>query len=278
MSYDEPVSALLLIPWFRWEPIIVELRGREVTVYPFQITVAIAIVVVISAAVLFARRHQRSVELTLDFALHVLLLAFPVSYLLNGLLYEPDTFLYVLRNPSEALEHRLGWTMYGGIIGGIIGAWIWKWRRKASMLEIGDAFAYAGPFGWCIARIGCFGVHDHPGRVGHFALAVADYRVGPPPYLPRHDLGLYDAIVLAAIAATFFFLSRSPRKPGFYVAMLALLYAPCRFLLDFLRAPSAEGGDIRYAGLTPAQYISIVLFVAGVVIMRRVRASETDPT
>lgn len=272
------MSTLLLIPWFRWEPIIVELGRRERTVYPFQIMVAIAIIVAIAVAVRFARRNQRSVELTLDFALHVLAFAFPISYLLNGILYKPDTFLHVLRNPSQALDHNLGWTMYGGIIGGIIGAWVWKWRRKASILEIGDAFAYAGPFGWCIARVGCFGVHDHPGKVSDFVLAVADYQTGSLPYLPRHDLGLYDAILLAAIAATFLVLSRHPRKPGFYFAMLALLHAPARFFLDFLRAPLAEGGDIRYAGLTASQYISIGFFITGVLIMRRARACETAPT
>lgn len=274
------MNAALLISWFRWESFVVRLPffDTELLVHPFELAVMVAIVVTLSVAVLFARAHQRSVERTLDFAVHVLLLAFPVSYLLNGILYEPETFYYVLRNPSEALEHRFGWTMYGGIIGGIVGAWVWKWRRKASMLEIGDAFAFAGPFGWSIARIGCFGVHDHPGRVSHFALAVADYRTGDPPYFPRHDLGLYDAILLAAIAVIFLCLSRTARKPGFYVATLALLYAPCRFLLDFLRASPADGGDLRYAGLTPSQYISIGLVVAGILVMRHSRASPSEPT
>lgn len=268
------MSVSLLIPWFRWEPIIVELGAREVTVFPFQIMAGIALVVVIAVAVLFTAKHERSVEVTLDFAVHILLLAFPVSYMLNGILYEPDTFLHVLQNPSEAFSQRLGWTMYGGILGGILGAWVWKWRRKGSIVEAADAFAFAGPFGWCIARMGCFVVHDHPGRTSEFLLAVADYRVGDPPYLPRHDLGLYDAMLLAAIAAVFMLLSRSPRKPGFYLGLLPLLYAPVRFLLDFLRAPASEGGDIRYAGLTPSQYISIGLIVAGVVVMRKVRESS----
>lgn len=272
------MSALLLIPWFRWEAIVVQLGGRQVTVFPFQIMTGIAILVVLAVAVLFARRHQRSIEMTLDFAVHILLLAFPVSYLLNGILYEPDTFFEVLRNPSQALSQRLGWTMYGGIIGGIIGAWVWKWRRRRSILETADAFAFAGPFGWCIARVGCFVVHDHPGRVSDFVLAVADYQVGDPPYLPRHDLGLYDAILLAVIAALFLASSRTPRKPGFYVGALALAYAPARFLLDFLRAPLSEGGDIRYAGLTPSQCISMALVIAGIAVMRQVRASAAEPT
>lgn len=272
------MNGLLLIPWFRWEPLGLEVGSRELTVYPFQLFVAAAVAVVLVVAVWFARKHERSVERTLDLAVHVLVLAFPVSYVLNGLLYEPETVAYVLRHPAEVFQQRLGWTMYGGILGGILGAWLWKWRRHASILETGDAFAFAGPFGWCLARIGCFGVHDHPGRVSHFPLAVADYRVGPPPYLPRHDLGLYDAILLATIALVFLLLSRKPRKPGYYVGLLALLYAPARFLLDFLRAPAAEGGDLRYVGLTPSQYISVAFVVAGAIVMHRSNKSFARAT
>jgi phosphatidylglycerol:prolipoprotein diacylglycerol transferase len=43
------------------------------------------------------------------------------------------------------------------------------------------------------------------------------------------------------------------------LAYVALLYAPLRFGLDFLRAD-----DVRYAGLTPAQYVMIGLFAAGI--------------
>jgi phosphatidylglycerol:prolipoprotein diacylglycerol transferase len=114
-------------------------------------------------------------------------------------------------------------------------------------------------------------VHDHPGRVSDFALAVADYQVGKPPWPPRHDLGLYEAIALGCISLAFVFLSRSPRKPGYYMGLLGLLYPPTRFLLDFLRAPHAEGGDVRYAGLTPSQYVSVGLFISAVLVAERVK-------
>ncbi|MGB5210340.1 MAG: prolipoprotein diacylglyceryl transferase family protein, partial [Gammaproteobacteria bacterium] len=111
-----------------------------------------------------------------------------------------------------------------------------------------------------------------------FFLAVADFQAGTPPYEPRHDLGLYDVLIMAAIAVIFLILSRKPRKPGLYVGLLPVLYAPCRFLLDFLRAPVSEGGDIRYAGLTPAQYGSVALLVAGVLVLRRVARSHAVPS
>jgi phosphatidylglycerol:prolipoprotein diacylglycerol transferase len=264
------MSAELFIPWFRVSPWVLDV--------PFFAGVVAALAVGYAVALLFAKKHGRPLDLTMSLALYLVVFSFPISYLLNGLLYDPERFFAVISRPSEIPSARLGWSMYGGIAGILVGAWVWKWRHKASILEVGDAFAFVGPFGWAIARVGCFVTHDHPGNKTDFFLAVADFQTGLPPYEPRHDLGLYDVLVMATIALTFLVLSRKPRKPGFYAGLLPVLYAPCRFLLDFLRAPVSEGGDIRYAGLTPAQYGSVLLLVAGVLVLRRVAKSNARPT
>lgn len=268
----------LLIPWFRYESVVIDLGGMDLVLHTFQVTMLMAVGTALLIAIMFAHRHQRSAEQTAQFAVFIMAFAFPLSVLFNGLFYAPHAVVRLLEQPTDLSRFQLGWSMYGGVVGGLIGAWVWKWRSGGSILEIGDAFGFAGPFGWFFGRVGCFLVHDHPGRVSNFALAVADYEVGAPPYLPRHDLGLYDAIVLAALAALFLFLSRSSRKPGFYLALLALLHPPTRFLLDFLRAPAAEGGDVRFMGLTPAQYAAVGLFVVGVMAMRTVRRSPLPPS
>jgi phosphatidylglycerol:prolipoprotein diacylglycerol transferase len=51
--------------------------------------------------------------------------------------------------------------------------------------------------------------------------------------------------------------------------MLALLYAPVRFLLDFLRYV-----DVRYFDFTPGQYGAVALLVVGVLILWRVFAPK----
>lgn len=248
----------------------------QITVQPFAVLVWLALLVGMSTAVLFAKTHDRSVPETLNLALYLVLFSFPISYVLNAAFYLPETFRDLARHPADLFRAQLGWSMFGGIVGAILGAWAWKWRTGGSILRVGDAAAFAGPFGWFFARLGCFITHDHPGRVTTFFLAVEDFRVGAPPYQPRHDLGLYDAIVIAVIAVVFAVLSRKQRPDGFYVALLPLLYTPCRFLLDFLRAPLEEGGDIRYAGLTPGQYAAAGLFVVGALLMRRIRSDAAS--
>ena len=53
------------------------------------------------------------------------------------------------------------------------------------------------------------------------------------------------------------------------MGLLAVLYAPCRFALDFLRASDLSFVDRRYAGLTPAQYVVVALLGLGVWLLVR---------
>jgi phosphatidylglycerol:prolipoprotein diacylglycerol transferase len=272
------VKSFLLIPWFRYHPFDIELGAFELTVYPFDWMMWTGVVVTLVLAFLFANERDLSTRDTATFALFVLLFAFPVSKLFNTAFYSPATLRSLFESPGAVGTLKLGWSMYGGVLGGLIGAWLWKWRTGGSILQVGDAFAFAAPFGWCIGRIGCFLVHDHPGRVSWFPLAVADFQLGAPPWPPRHDLGLYEALALGSISVLFLVLARRPRPAGFYSCCLGLLYTPTRFFLDFLRASHHEGGDIRYAGLTPSQYVSVALLLVTLWVMRSVKANSASPS
>ena len=49
---------------------------------------------------------------------------------------------------------------------------------------------------------------------------------------------------------------------GYQLFSIVMAYLPMRFFWDFLRVPKhMKGGDIRYWGLTPAQYFSVIVFV-----------------
>jgi phosphatidylglycerol:prolipoprotein diacylglycerol transferase len=52
------------------------------------------------------------------------------------------------------------------------------------------------------------------------------------------------------------------------IGLTCVLYAPVRFLLDFLRV-----GDRLYFGFTPGQYFSIALLAVGVVLLVQVYRS-----
>ena len=124
--------------------------------------------------------------------------------------------------------------------------------------------------GWVFGRLGCTLVHDHIGKLSDFALAIRF------PDGARHDLGFYELLytVLVLVPAVIW-LNRLPRRPGTAICLIPLLYAPARFLGDFLRV-SLPGHDPRYAGLTLAQYACIA--VAGLVLALAYRLRRTSAT
>jgi phosphatidylglycerol:prolipoprotein diacylglycerol transferase len=281
------MHASLFIPWFRLEswdiplPFSLPVLGDTLSIQPFGVLVAIGVLTGAWVAGRFARRNDLDPVATGDVVTYAVVTGFIVSYFSNGIFYERETLLEILRKPSLFFSTWLGLSSYGGFFGGILGCFIWSRRRKAPLLPYANAVCFGLPVGWLFGRMGCFVVHDHPGKVTDFPLAVADYRFGSPPYEPRHDLGLYEIICSVAIIALFFWLERRHRRPvGFYCVLLPLSYAPVRFLLDFLRAPPLEGGDVRYVGLTPAQWSSIAMVGIGLAVWQfgvKRRMSSGEP-
>jgi len=125
--------------------------------------------------------------------------------------------------------------------------------------------------------MGCFVVHDHPGAPSDFFLAVADYQVGEPPFVARHDLGLYEVLWAVVAGLVLLKLAQKRRPRGFYFAVITLMYAPVRFCLDFLRATDIGVADTRYAGLTPAQYASLFFFGVSVFLVYRISKFPLAP-
>jgi phosphatidylglycerol:prolipoprotein diacylglycerol transferase len=187
---------------------------------------------------------------------YIVLGGFVGAHLVDRLVYFPDR---TWQDPWSLVRFWDGLSSFGGFLGAIAGAWIFKRRRQdLDFWPYLDSVAFAFPFGWLFGRLGCFLAYDHPGAPTRFLLGQR-YVDG----VIRHNLGLEEAIFTMVLCPVFL-LSRRPRPGGFHVGLLALLYAPFRFALDFLRLV-----DVRYAGLTPGQWGALALLVVGAMILRR---------
>jgi phosphatidylglycerol:prolipoprotein diacylglycerol transferase len=190
----------------------------------------------------------------------ILLGGFIGAHLVDRLIYFPgDTFA----RPISLLRFWEGLSSFGGFIGAVVGQLLFFQRTKIEpRWRYLDAVAWGFPFGWIFGRLGCFLAFDHPGAPTTFFLGQL-YRDG----VVRHNLGLEEALYTVLIAALFWALGRRARRPGgFYLGLLAVVYAPVRFLFDFLRIV-----DVRYGGLTPGQWGAIALIGVGVLIMVRAK-------
>lgn len=274
---------LALIAWFKLEAFYVPLPfvGVSLPIQPFGVLVAIGIVVGSRVADWRARRSGVPGETIRECVALTVPLGLLGGALLNVLWYEPDKAIAIGRavrswfseGPSSPLPYP-GLSSFGGFVcAAAAGIWF-RQRRRVSLLVMADLSCFAFPFGWLFGRTGCFVVHDHPGAVSDFFLAVDDYYGAG---LPRHDLGLYEVLWSALMIPLLLLLGRRARPWGFYTALVTLAYAPMRFGLDFLRASLAEGGDVRYFGLTPAQYAALGMSLVGVAVALRVARGTATP-
>ena len=263
---------VLFIPWFKleaWEiplPGDIPVVGDTLPIQPFGLLVAFGVLLGAKVAEIFAKRKGLAPSWVADLVAHCVISGFLFGYLLNAAFYEPEK----LAEMFDGSCRYFGLSSFGGFIGAIIGLITWRLRRGQPALPYADAVIFALPFGWLFGRTGCFVVHDHPGRVTDFFLAVDSYEFGATPFEPRHDLGFYEVLWSLVAIAILVVVARKDRPRGFYCGLVPLMYTPFRFYLDFLRASPEEGGDARYFGLTPAHYASILVFLIGVAVMVRV--------
>lgn len=265
----------MTLPWFKPEPIrILPLPDVSwlpdgVYLHAFGMMVALAVLVGVLTADRRARREGIHPRVLGELAGFVLIGGFTLGHVLDAIFYHWDV---VVRDPLFVLQLWNGLSSFGGFVGAAVGGLVWAWRRRYPLVVFADPIAYAFPFGWLFGRIGCFLAHDHPGAVSDFPLAVADYRVPEmlPPWQPRHDLGLYEALFTVVVAGLFFALGRRRRRRGFFLALLPLVYAPARFGLDFLRATDTPEADPRILGLTPGHYGALALLLVGLYVSFRV--------
>jgi phosphatidylglycerol:prolipoprotein diacylglycerol transferase len=242
--------SMAVIGWFQ----LPTLSVGPFTIQPFGVLTAAGILVAVQLASRAAFQLGDDPQVIVDFSVTGVVCGLLGAHLVELLAYHPEE----LADPWRLLRVWDGISSMGGLAGGVLAAVVWFRRRGVPLRHYTEAFALGLAPGWGIARYGCFTAHDHPGVHTTFALAVAF------PDGPRHDLGLYEAILLHSLGALLWWLHIRGTLRGRLLALLALGYGVGRFLLDFLRATDVPYADARYFGLTPAQYAAFALVAYGV--------------
>lgn len=182
------------------------------------------------------------------------------SRLFHVIFYEPKLYL---QNPIEILKvWNGGLSSFGGLFGAVIAFFIYAKKRSVNFLRTGDILAFAAVYGWMIGRIGCVMIHDHPGIKYNHYLAF-QWIDG----MPRFDMAFLEILTMIPLAILFFVKSKKNDFHGLFIVTLFIYYGIIRFILDFFRATDIIDADVRYFGLTPAQYFAIVLVISGLYIL-----------
>ncbi|HEX7664391.1 MAG TPA: prolipoprotein diacylglyceryl transferase family protein, partial [Polyangiaceae bacterium] len=207
-----------------------------------------------------------------------------------------------LRDPLYLIRIWDGLSSFGGFIGAIVGALGWKYLtfpkgsfvpvrhpQPLPILPFDEVAMSAFPISFTLGRVGCALVHDHPGMLASpgapFAVAWPldendglHHVFGPLHVVwgstTRYDLGLVELLFLIPFTLALIATWNKKWPLGTYTAIVALVYSPVRFALDFLRVREGDEGDIRYGALTFAQYSCIAFFLLGLYFVWKIRETK----
>jgi phosphatidylglycerol---prolipoprotein diacylglyceryl transferase len=236
---------------------------------PFGILVAIGVLI---GARLIYRRTERlglNMEHARGLVIWSAVIGFIGAHVIDVLAYQMDD---LRRDPWLLIKIWAGISSFGGFIGGTVGFFIYALRHRLPLAVWADSLVAGLLVGFTFGRLGCTIVHDHIGRATDFPLAmfyseeVIREHGYPIQAGLHHNLGLYEFVFCLALVGVLFLFDRKPRSPGALAGLIATLYAPVRFLMDYLRL---DVTDPRYFGLTFAQWTSVLTLGAGLFLLAR---------
>ncbi len=272
----------------------IPLLGDHLTIGVFGFLAVIAVLVGIQAAIrVYAVQKDLDEWVFRDEIFWVLIFGFIISHWVSVIFYFPEK---LQENPWVLLMVWNGLSSVGGFFGAFIGMNWFLRRERQPILVYADGNMFGLLIGMCFGRLACAWVHDHPGKIvePNTFLAVGPWPCRCPegPSLPeccsaaqavwRWDLGLFEFLVILGLTLVIYFVwDWRTAPPGRLTGWVAAVYGPTRFLLDFLRETEAGRGvanpDLRFFGLTAAQYFSLAIFAAGVyLLVRKPKPSDLE--
>lgn len=176
---------------------------------------------------------------------------------------------FFTEHPAEILKLWTGgMSFHGGFMGCVIAVLLFGWKRKISVLSLGDVTCAVGPIGLLLGRIANFINSELWGRHADASVPWAMVFPNGGP-LPRHPSQLYEAglegialfIILALLIQ-----GGALKRPGFIIGAFATLYGVARITGEFFREPDPQLGFL-WGGLTMGMLLSVPMILAGIAFM-----------
>lgn len=162
---------------------------------------------------------------------------------------------------------------YGGFLGGLVAVIVFCRTYKINLTAIFDISAPALALAHAIGRMGCFFAGCCFGRAVPYnhrlAIVYPPASLAAPSGIPLIAVPLIEAGFLLILSAVLVVLFLVTGRRGICASVYLIVYPIGRFILEFFRGDIMRG---RYGLLTTSQYISIGVFIFGVLfLIQRIR-------
>jgi len=194
----------------------------------------------------------------------------------------------LLTGEWDALFRRGGFVWYGGFLGGVAGVLAMGWWKRVPARWTMELTAAPLALGYALGRVGCFLVNDDYGIPSSLPWAMK-FPEGLPPttvenlrQMPGanpgdlvgvHPTQIYETTLMLLAFAWLWRLRDHRHAVGWRFGVYLVLAGTERFLIEMVRAKD----DRLLGSFTLAQLTSILLIVAGVIVMQRLRDPEPAP-
>jgi phosphatidylglycerol:prolipoprotein diacylglycerol transferase len=184
------------------------------------------------------------------------LLGARVMYVLANMPYYKDNLFEII------LLHHGGLMFHGGFITGLLASWLYLKKTKLPLWPVLDILAQFLPLGQAIGRIGCFLNGCCFGREADLPWAMTF----PSEDVTRHPTQLYEALGSLVIFVILRRISRrSSIAPARIFSLYLILYPLNRIIVEIFRQDLPK----VWLGLSFTQWLSIMIFIAGIIILSR---------
>ena len=177
-------------------------------------------------------------------------------------------------HPIESIFSGSGFIWYGGLIGGLASGSIFVVRRSIPWFAAVDTVAPALAIGQAIGRIGCQVAGDgdwggptrmpwgmqYPRAIVGWAAWLRDSGLAPDTRV--HPAPVYETLAYSAIFCLLWSLRKKGLRDGSLMWIYFVTSSIARFTIEIVRVE-----PVLAAGLTQAQWIAIVLFGVGVLLL-----------
>jgi phosphatidylglycerol:prolipoprotein diacylglycerol transferase len=243
-----------------------------ITVYSFGVFMALGFYFGTTVAVTDFERRGGDGESLWNVLVWVFVIGLISSRVLS-IFNDPAAFMNA---PLTQLLAGAGFVWYGGLLGGVGAAWVLVRRAGFSFPEVAECCAPALALGHGFGRLGCHVAGDGDwGTVTTVPWGVAytnaivgwNHAAG----VLVHPTPLYEAAAYFAIFAALWRWRHSNPPLGSMFGFYLVTSSVARFLVEFIRIEPVVG-----FGFTEAQYIAVLLFGIGLVLLKRARGGAPE--
>ncbi len=240
------------------------LKIGPITIYTYGFMIAVGFMIGISLASRQAQKEKIDPAIISDLGFYILISAILGSRLFFGIVYWRD----FVDNPLRIIRiWEGGLIFFGGLIAATLTMLYFIRKKGLKLMQTLDILAPSAAIGQGIGRLGCLAAGCCFGKPTNldWAITFTDPRCLAPIGAALHPTQILASADLFLIFGLLCLVRRFKKFQGQIVASYLVFISIHRFFIEFLRGDDRGTVNMLLANLSTSQFISIILFIIGVV-------------